>query len=326
MDKNITLDFGALYETVARQLSVIGKRSTSEDGKLLFQDITIGTRERDIMSDFFTNAFVDLTSQLSPFITAAQGRYTEDAVNLFITFWTNQQPSAFISQITANGQLLYNYDTGNLYSSSITYPWTMAYPETDDLFVMDGDYYLWEAGGLVALTPEEEEELTPEQKAAATVITYQGDPETITAHEADVYIYYEDEQLLLKSYRLAVFTQETIPANAVFIDPTGRAFVRDGNALIQVFMGIDSYMDITLTVPNNWNEALTLPLETSLKNYSVAYAIHSWFVVTAPTLAEKYLADAQRQLAALRALIHEKKEPATPTQTYGDVGGTVTSN
>ena len=324
MDKNFTFDYGALYEVVARQLSIIGKRSISDDGKPLFEDITIGTRERGIMSDFFTNAFVSLTSQLSPFITAAQGRYIEDAVNLFITFWTNQAASAFENQITATGQLLYRYDTGNLYSSVLDYPFEVAMVESGTLFVMDGDYYRWVSLTLTQLTEEEVAELTPEEKAAAKTISYNADPETVTVYEEDIYLYYNGA--IYVSARDAFFESETIPANAVFIDPSGRAFIREGNTLIQVFMGIDSYMDITLTVPDNWNNALTLPLETALKNYCIAYAIYSWFTVTAPAIAQKYVSDAQNQLTAVVRIIHEKKEPVTTAQGYGDVGGTVTRN
>lgn len=68
---NITLDFDTLYETVARSLSIIGKRSTDDNGNLLFKDITLGSREKEIVSDFFRQAVIDLSAELSGFITTA---------------------------------------------------------------------------------------------------------------------------------------------------------------------------------------------------------------------------------------------------------------
>ena len=56
---NITIDFGTLYTIVARSLSVIGKHSTDNEGNRLFADITLGSREKAIMADFFNTAFVD---------------------------------------------------------------------------------------------------------------------------------------------------------------------------------------------------------------------------------------------------------------------------
>lgn len=322
MTKNITFDYGALYETVARQLSIIGKRSVGEDGKLLFTDITIGTRERDIIGDFFTNAFVDLTSQLTQFVSAEQRRYIENVTNVFITFWTNQAASTFEDQITANGQLLYNYETGVLYSSVLAYPFVEASPEDDTLFKEGDNYYVWDDNTLTLLTAEEVAELTEEEKEAAIAITYTTDPEATTVYVAGIYLLYNG--VLYVSERDASFEEVTMPANAIIIDPQGRAFVRSGNVLEQVFMSINSYMDITLLVPDNWNAGLQLSLEIAMKNYCIAYALHSWFTVTAPRISEKYLADAQRQIAAMRLVIHEKKEPITPVVSYSDINGQVT--
>lgn len=67
---NITLTYEALYATVDRSLSVIGKRSTDDDGNLLFTDITLSSREVPIIHDYFRQAAIDLAAGLSGFITA----------------------------------------------------------------------------------------------------------------------------------------------------------------------------------------------------------------------------------------------------------------
>lgn len=64
----INLDYSALLETVRRSLSVIGKRSTDDNGNLLFTDITVGTNEEPIIFDFFRLAINDLAAELSAFI------------------------------------------------------------------------------------------------------------------------------------------------------------------------------------------------------------------------------------------------------------------
>ena len=164
MDKTFTFAFSQLYESVARQLSIISKRSVSDDGKSLFGDITIGTREKDIVADFLINAVVDLTSRFSALITSTQ-------------------------------------------------------------------------------------------------------------------------------------------------DNAGS--------------GINKQISITITVPSNWNNALYFPLEKAMDNYCINYTLYSWFTVTAPKIAEKYLADSQNQLVSVVRLIHEKKEPSAATSNPVDINTSV---
>lgn len=149
---NISIDYPTLYATVARSLSIIGKRSTDDNGNLLFKDITLGSLEKPIVYDFFATAFIDLSTELSQFVTAE-------------------------------------------------------------------------------------------------VHTDLGGADTIT---------------------------------------------------------------LTVTVPDNWNTALTTALTQALKAYCVSYALYSWFIITAPRISAKYSEDCTRLLAAVIRLIHEKKTPATP--------------
>lgn len=65
---DITLKYQSLYETVSRSLSIIGKRSVDDHGNLLFKDITLGTREQLIITDYFRQAVTDLSAELAPLI------------------------------------------------------------------------------------------------------------------------------------------------------------------------------------------------------------------------------------------------------------------
>lgn len=69
----ITLDYTALQAKVERSLSVIGKRMTDDKGERLFTDITVSTKEKEIISDFFRQAVIDLAAELTAFITASTG-------------------------------------------------------------------------------------------------------------------------------------------------------------------------------------------------------------------------------------------------------------
>jgi len=67
----ITLDYTALQTKVERSLSVIGKRTVDDKGERLFTDITLGTREIEIITDYFRQAVIDLAAELSAFISAS---------------------------------------------------------------------------------------------------------------------------------------------------------------------------------------------------------------------------------------------------------------
>ncbi len=68
---DITLNFDTLYQKVSRSLSIIGKRSIDDKGNLLFKDITLGSKEKELANDYFRQAVIDLSAELSAFITAS---------------------------------------------------------------------------------------------------------------------------------------------------------------------------------------------------------------------------------------------------------------
>lgn len=66
---DITINYTEIYSVVERSLSVIGKRSTDENGNRLFTDITLGTREKEIAYDYFRSAIVALAADLRQYVT-----------------------------------------------------------------------------------------------------------------------------------------------------------------------------------------------------------------------------------------------------------------
>jgi hypothetical protein len=56
---------------VERSLSAIGKRTVDDKGERLFTDITLGSREKEIINDYFRQAVIDLAAELTAFISAS---------------------------------------------------------------------------------------------------------------------------------------------------------------------------------------------------------------------------------------------------------------
>ena len=67
----VNINYETLFSVVSRALSIIGKRSVDDKGNLLFKDITIGSNEKPIVTDYFRQAVIDLATESSAFITAS---------------------------------------------------------------------------------------------------------------------------------------------------------------------------------------------------------------------------------------------------------------
>lgn len=304
----ITFNFNNLYEKVSRSLSIIGKRSIDDRGNLLFRDITLGSRERDIANDFFANAFTELCAELNKFITAEVKNTSGFSRTAYISFWTDQTAADFVGQVTADGQLLYKYDSHTLYQASLSFPFSTVSPSTGTIFVCGSDYYGDDAS---QLSEADVEELSDEQKAAAIPLYAVGtDPSTLSVTRADIYVIYNDS--VYKSSRNCSFTSVTPASDTLYYAPDNLEYQWIYGSMQRLAGNTSEGLTLTLTTPANWNNALEFSVTQALSNYCVAYALHSWFTITAPKIAEKYQADAMRQLTALRILIHEKTPPATP--------------
>ena len=79
----ITIDNAELLGIVKRSLSIIGKRSVDNEGNLLFKDITLGSREEGLVSDYISDAVNTLAAELSGFVTGTSG-------GIQVTFPSNQ--------------------------------------------------------------------------------------------------------------------------------------------------------------------------------------------------------------------------------------------
>lgn len=88
-----------------------------------------------------------------------------------------------------------------------------------------------------------------------------------------------------------------------------RQAVIDLAAEMEAFVTGETDTTITITLPSNHNSALETFIGKSCDEYCVSYALYSWFTVTAPRIAEKYLGDMKRQLSAVVRLINERKAP-----------------
>ncbi len=122
-----------------------------------------------------------------------------------------------------------------------------------------------------------------------------------------------------------LFTDITLGSReTVLIHDYFRQAVIDLSTETAAFITAGSETAITLSFPTNYNSALETFIQDSCKAYCVSFALYSWFTVTAPRIAEKYLADCNRQLKAVIRLIHDKKAPEAPATKPTDISTTVT--
>lgn len=87
----ITLTYTELYGVVERSLSIIAKRSIDDQGNLLFDNITLGTREVELINDYFKSAIVHLAAELRQYVTletVATGSFT-----MTITLYSDANPN-----------------------------------------------------------------------------------------------------------------------------------------------------------------------------------------------------------------------------------------
>lgn len=95
---NITLTSADIAATVKRSLSIIGKRARDDNGNLLFQDISIGSREEAILDDFFSQAVIELATETAAFITDS----TESSITLTFPENHNTKLDTFIQKSCVN--------------------------------------------------------------------------------------------------------------------------------------------------------------------------------------------------------------------------------
>jgi len=94
----ITLNYTSLYDTVARSLSIIGQRSVDDNGNLLFKDITLGSREKDIIYDYFRSAINGLAADLRQYVTAVTSSSTSFTLTVSLYDDANSNLSSTVVQ------------------------------------------------------------------------------------------------------------------------------------------------------------------------------------------------------------------------------------
>lgn len=128
--------------------------------------------------------------------------------------------------------------------------------------------------------------------------------------------------------RQASWSETTPDVNTAYVnkDEVSYLWREDYGTMERVGNGIGHLVVLDLTMHDNWNTALQPSFSTTIQNYLVAYTLYSWFVITAPRIAEKYQGDMARQLATLIRLLHEKKTPESSGSSPLDVSTNVSSN
>ena len=82
---------------------------------------------------------------------------------------------------------------------------------------------------------------------------------------------------------------------------------------------------ITLTFPSNHNSVLETFIQQSCEAYCVSFALWSWFNITAPRMASRYLDDCKRQLGSIIRLTFSKTAPAAAASSPLDISTAVTT-
>ena len=67
----MTINFAEIRTLVKRQLSLIGKRFNTKEGKNLFSDITLSSAEVTLLNQYVTSSAQDIEAVLKQFITAS---------------------------------------------------------------------------------------------------------------------------------------------------------------------------------------------------------------------------------------------------------------
>ena len=86
----VQLNYTDLYAVVERSLSIIAKRSTDDKGNLLFDNITLGSRETELIYDYFRSAITSIATDLRQYVT--QFTLSATGFNMTITLYDDANP------------------------------------------------------------------------------------------------------------------------------------------------------------------------------------------------------------------------------------------
>lgn len=95
---DIVITYSDISAIVERSLSIIGKRSVDDAGNLLFKDITIGTREKDILKDYYKSAIMHIAAETRQYIRLETDATTSFTIRLTLDDDANPQLETSIKQ------------------------------------------------------------------------------------------------------------------------------------------------------------------------------------------------------------------------------------
>lgn len=127
-----------------------------------------------------------------------------------------------------------------------------------------------------------------------------------------------------------LFADITLGSNEkeIAYDYLTQAVIAISDELAQFLKGTQYYLhddeNMVIELPDNHNTAADEYLKRACQAYCVSYTLYSWFTVTAPRLASKYLEDCNRQIGSIVRLCFVKSAPKAPQDTYADITGTIT--
>lgn len=119
----------------------------------------------------------------------------------------------------------------------------------------------------------------------------------------------------------ASWSEATPATDTAYVDGAGRHYWWHNDTMERIGTGVGGSVTLDFDMPDNWNSAIEPSLITSMQNYLVSFTLYSWFVISAPKIAEKYGNDAAQQLGAVIRMFSEKKPPVEDT----DILSTTTS-
>ena len=92
-------------------------------------------------------------------------------------------------------------------------------------------------------------------------------------------------------------------------------------AIVHVASELDKYISleshtatsytIGISLYDDYNDNLDNTITEAINGYLVAYALYSWFTVTAPRIHDKYLSEAKDAMTYLVKQCHHRQRPAT---------------
>ena len=78
----IILDYNELYGVMERSLSIIAKRSVDDQGSPIYDNITLGSREKELAYDFFRTAIVALAADMRMYVTLESSTTTSYTITI----------------------------------------------------------------------------------------------------------------------------------------------------------------------------------------------------------------------------------------------------